>query len=480
MKIMILRGFFLLILITSPIFVEKVSACQCYQLPTVYQSFNDSDLVFTGKAVDSKIIEKHKTYIDQSGDKVGYIEKERVFIFEIIKSLKGEVSQKIEINNGRTDSLCEVGFKIGENYLVYTFEEGNSLYSGNFCSRNVKLEYAQGQIFYIRELLEGKPEPQIYGFVKKTDSCGENSISPLDSIKIILEGDQKKFESITDKNGLFKFNNIPDGNYVLKPVAPSHYKIYYPTFEYIKILDGKFIVIKRPSFSFNSKFAEFTLGWNNTVEGKVFDGEGKLIKNAAVRLLPVSSPFEKIESNYFLDDLKDGKYKCSSKTPGKYFLVVEIYAPFGMKDKVRIFYPQTETPEKATPINVRQIDELYFDIILPPKFILREIKGNVTWSDGTVADQAKVALYKTNFHKVIENNDEIESHGYDRTLTDEKGNFVINGFENAEYWLHIKNELTVNINDEEKEIEISAKPIKIKVQKENQPLKIILSKPKEK
>lgn len=471
---MIFKVLFLLILFTLPIFVEKVSACQCYELPTVYQSFNESDVVFTGKAISSKIIENHKTYVNQSGDKVGYIEKERVFIFEVIKSLKGEVSQKIEINNGRTDNMCEVGFRIGENYLVYAFENGDSLYSGNYCSRNVRLAYSQGQIFYIRELLEGKPEPQIYGFVKKSDSCWENSNSPLDSIKVVLEGDQKKFESTTDKNGLFKFNDIPDGNYVLKPVAPSNYKIYYPLSEYIKILNGN---IGKPGFSFKSKFTEFTLGWNNIVEGKVFDGEGKLIKNAAVRLIPVSSPFEKIESDYFLDNLKDGKYDCSSKAPGKYFLVAEIYAPFGTKDKARIFYPQTETPEKATPINLKTTDKLNFDILLPRKYVLREIKGNVTWSDGTVADHAKLALYKTDSHKVREESDEIENHGYDKIFTDEQGNFVLKGFENAEYWLYVEDEFDTIVNGEEKEIVVKAKPIKIKVQKANQPLKIVLTKP---
>jgi hypothetical protein len=473
-----MKIFFALLLIFSPFAAGNLFACSCGNMPPVYENFKESFAVFTGKVVGSKDIIVKK--IEEYGEKKEYFDKERIFEFEIIEAFKGVKGRKVNISNGSLNSMCREDFEIGESYLVYARgKDEKKLVSNNFCSRNENLAQSQTQIYFIRELLKGKPEPQFYGSVHRNDTF-PNTIdfraTALDSMKVVLIGKEKTIESLTDKNGIFRFTNIPEGEYKVKIEMTPIYKDFYEEVDSITVEKGKVGVdIGMGFFPYEAVFAEYAVGWNNSVEGVVYDAQGTIIKRVAVRLLPVSTPFAAIESNYLLDKSEDGKYSCSRKTPGRYYLVAEIYAPFENKEKTRIFFPQTESFEKATVFDLKAIDQIKLDFILPAKYVVREIKGTVFWSDGEPVSGATVTLYKTETQTEIEDDDTIENHGYDYDFTDEQGNFTLQGFENVEYWVHVEGDFETSEDDED--IEVKAKPVKIKFQKTNEPLKIILPKP---
>lgn len=471
-----------LLFIVAPSLVVNVFACSCSPTPPIYDIFDSSDGVFIGKVIGYKDVKGKEIYKNDNNEVEEYEITERVFQFEVNEVFKGVKGKLVEINVGRTDTSCSHEYGKDGSYLIYARKDKktNTLYD-SFCSPSTSIESAQSQILFIREKLKGKPQSQIYGSVVRSDTFPnsmKSRMTSLEGIKIILEGKEKVFETVTDKNGLYRFNKIPDGEYKIQPLLNSSYKLFWTSVEKVKIFEGKVFTGDGGFFDngYNGAYAEFTIGWNNSVEGRVLDSEGKFVKFASVRLLPISSPFELIESNYILDKLEGDKYFCRSETPGRYYLVTEIYAPFGTKDKVRIFYPQAETIDKATPIQLKAPQELSYDFILPSNYIVREIKGKVLWSDGQPAKRAKVALFKTESHVVDEDNDEIENQGYDSDFTDDYGNFTLQGFEGAEYWIHFEDDFEV-LSDEEEDIEVKGTPFKIKLEKENEPIKLILTKP---
>ncbi len=468
-----------LFLIIYPFFIENVFACSCDANPAVYESFNTAGAVFTGKVISSRDVDIKRFFTNKNGEKIEYIDKERIFRFQVFEAFKGIKGKEVDINAGETDNSCYSGFSINEEYLIYAQGKDETSLSHGFCSTSKNLEDAQGQIHFIREMLNGKPEPQVYGSVVRSDTfpnSNKRRITEMQGIKILLENSERKIETLTDKKGLFTFNNIPEGKYQLKPDLPAHYQPYYLQSGQVTVLsDGKieFNLGLGYELSEGAAFAEFTLVWNNNVNVKVFDSEGKLVKFVAVRLLPISQPLMPIYSSYFSDKQNERGFSHSGKTPGNYYLTAEIYAPFENSDKIRIFYPQSETPEKSTPIAIKETSELDFNIILPSKYVIREIKGQIFWSDGQPVDQTHVALRKSETYKENNESNLIEDKGYDFTFTDDQGNFVLQGFENAEYWLHTSSWWKIM----DRTVKAESKPIKIKVGKSNEPLKIILTKP---
>jgi hypothetical protein len=466
--------------------IQSVNACSCYPQPAIYETFQNSSAVFTGKVLSFRDIEREEIS-EEDGKKEVFKFKERIFRFQILENLKGIKTKEVEVSVGPVQSSCYRGFTVGESYLIYADAEGEIL-SHSFCSRSEPLFSADTQLYFIREFLRGSKESQLYGSVSFVDTY-PNSFRPritkLEKIKVLLTGKQN-LEAITDKNGFYRFNNIPDGTYKLTAQSNDSYITYFPEDYDVKVENGKIsydIVGFRFSEFSGSVFADFNFGWKNSVVVKVYDANGKPVKNAAVRLLPVNLPFEKIRSNYILDTDDAGQFFCSNETPGKYYLTAEIFASFGQNDRIRIFYPQAETPDKASPIDLKAKDELSFDLILPAKYITREIRGQAVWSDGQPANSASVSLQKSeilvarNNDRVTTDIDEVLDHGFDWGFTDEQGNFVLQGFEGGEYWLHFENELEVIVNGEERDVEVKGKPVKIKIGKTNEPLKIILKKP---
>jgi hypothetical protein len=470
------------LLIIAPFFVVNIFACTCGPNPPIYDAFEGSDAVFTGKVLGYKDIKTKEIEENEDGEDEEYDITERVFRFEIIEIFKGVKGKFVEINLGRTDTSCSFNYVKDFNYLIYArLDDDENILRDGACSLSTLLESAQAQISFIREKLKRVPQSQIYGAVVRSDTFPNSTKSRLtliEGIKIILEGKDKSFETLTDKNGLYRFNRVPDGEYRIQPSLASNYKLFWNPVVKIKISKGEIFTDTGSYYEipYNAAFAEFRIGWNNKVEGKVLDSQGNAVKFAAVRLLPVSSPLEIIESHYLLDEIREGKYSCQSETPGKYYLVAEIFAPFGNKDKVRIFYPQSETIDKATPIEIKAPQELSYDFILPPKYVVREIKGKVLWSDGQTAIKARVKIYKTENHIEQEDDDRIENYGYDFASTDGLGNFTLQGFEGAEYWIHFQDYLEGASEDEEY-IQIKGKPVKIKLEKNTEPIKLVLTKP---
>lgn len=121
-----------------------------------------------------------------------------------------------------------------------------------------------------------------------------------------------------------------------------------------------------------------------------------------------------------------------------------------------MYYPQAVTPDKAEIINIEQTTQRKLDLKLPEGFVVREIEGSFLWGSGVIIEDGLVSIEK------LENSDDPDNVVYDSQRA-EKGNFKFQVFENAEYWVHGK-------LDHQK-----AKPIKIKVGKANEPIKLCIT-----
>src|SRR5262249_7349950 len=155
----------------------------------------------------------------------------------------------------------------------------------------------------------------------------------MENVRIVIQNDKNSFETKTDKNGLFRFDGIPEGSYEIKPVPGVDYRTYFPAEEKIRILPDKRLVSEGyiPGNAYASFYTEFELGWNNNVEGVVTDIEGKPLERYVIGLLPLSKgssemfPYKSGSPDHHGEK---GKFWSYGLTPGKYILAVDFYAPF--------------------------------------------------------------------------------------------------------------------------------------------------------
>ena len=448
----------LLIILATSCFWFEAKACTCPAPDTPYREYQKATAVFIGKVINSKDIVLTETR--------SYTVYERVFQFSVTEALKGLKTSMVEINVGRTDSSCYRGFAVGESYLVYAYaSDGKAELDVGACTRTTHLSYAAADLHYIRDLLKGVSESRLYGSVVRIDSDlsstkSDRRITPLKDIKILIEGEGKTYDAVTDERGLYSLPRLPDGEYKAHPLLPKKYMAYYPTEE-------KFILGSKESFDFHmqrgaSAYAAFQIGWNNHLSGRIVDSEGNAIERAKVSVLIARTPSPLVIERDQYDYHPDGKFQFGGLNSGSYLLSVEIRAPFADTSRATTFYyPNANALDQAREISIGENETLdEREIRLPPGYLVRQVEGVLVRPNGEPVSDGFVYLAAS---KVSLDND----GRYNSDRTDGFGRFSLQAFVGAEYWLHAQG------RPSEK-----GTPIKIKVQMVNEPLKIVVPFPK--
>jgi hypothetical protein len=464
------------VIIVLPLFANSVKACSCFPIPSPYKAYQEAKSVFVGKVTSSKDIP-----FSEQGRNGSYTVNERHYIFTVEESFKGAKTSEVDINAGRTDSSCYSGFTEGETYLVYAYGESETALSSGMCTRTTGKAWALDDIHYIRALLKGIPEPRVYGSITRVDNDLSKSTStvaiPLEGIKIIVEGEERRFEAVTDKQGLFSIANVPDGSYKARPELPDKYMSYWPGEE--EFVLGTKEEVYSSIHQGNTAYARFRIGWNNKISGRILDAEGNLIRRVKASLLlarPNESPLIIEEESY--DYHEKGEYSFSGLTPGRYLLSVKIRAPFKSGNMRKQFYfPSAVSLDKAEEIVTNESLTLNdIDIKLPSGYLVRWIEGVVVWPDGSPVEGAWLFLADMN-------NPQDTEKRYDVNSVDKKGQFSLQAFVGAEYWVYASIGTRGMKTSSGKDLadtgvkELKAQPVKVSVGKTNKPLRIVIPLP---
>lgn len=422
-------------------FTQKIFACSCLPHPPVYESFKQTDAVFIGKVTGS-----NQPKGDELADNLEkYIETDIIFDVDVIESFKGVKEKKVKINAGVLLSSCYSGFVTGETYLFYVQSDAKArnaestretVFISSFCTRTSDIKAAKDQLYFIREMLKGKPEPQIYGSVVRNDrdpASFENRHDFLEGIKVAVEGENKRFETVTSKNGVYEFDNIPPGRYSLKALAGEDYDAYSLYGGKITVLpNGKTVSERRPDSQSDAYYGEIFLSWNNEIKARVADMNGTPFHRFTACLLPLSrADIEFPIYGRFPNSGNNGYFTDAGIAPGKYVLAVEIFAPFENAGKKRFFYPQAESVKDAHVFDVASTTNLgNIEVRIPLK--IRRVTGEYFRSTGErITENGSFTLMR------LETEDEKINTTYDwgRTST---GRFDFQALEGFEYWVHAK------------------------------------------
>ena len=141
-KNLVLHFIFSLALLFSPLFLRSAIACSCLSLPSIYESFEKSDAVFTGKILSFRDVKSNSDYL------------ERIYRFQVNQNFKGATNSEIDVSVGEIDSSCFQELEVGNSYLIYGFNYKDKILISLPCSRSTKFANAEDQIYFGNNIVD--------------------------------------------------------------------------------------------------------------------------------------------------------------------------------------------------------------------------------------------------------------------------------------------------------------------------------------
>lgn len=496
MKKIILTNSFLLFLFLC---LQNIFASTCEPESSIGFDLENSSYVFTGKVISSRKINSRNEYSREyylNGKLMIEREKEIVYKFEVFEILKGRQNLKyldITVSNVRS------GFEINETYLVFADGKNEkNLRSRTSCGYSKSLTRSEDKIYFIKKFISGVKEPQVYGMVSyhEVDNLtGKYKRVFVPNVQVIISGENRSYEAVTNNEGVYEFNDIPKGLYrifILPPMKPEKLNYHQSTLDNkFVVLPNKMIIRERDvvdypnnydwdklaaqSTPYNQKgyFQSFYLWRDNEVTGKIIDANEKELKLAEVEVVPVNNPFIPLYLSNYSNKLYDSNYQVINNPPGQYLLAFEVNSSTKDGKRQRFFYPAATNPKEAKVFNISASDKLTIDIKVPLN--TRELQGKMLWSDGTPI-KGNVNVYLSKDYDV----EDLVFDNLGESDLNEANRFTFQVFEHNEYWLHFEIEAESNKPDANSsdDIIIKVKPVKIKIGKADEYVKILVPKPR--
>jgi 5-hydroxyisourate hydrolase-like protein (transthyretin family) len=432
---------------------DAAHGCSCMKPGPPCAYYGKADAIFLGRVVGSV---ERKAYPDENGNKIIY--DVGTIRFLIQENYKGAPGYEIEIHSGTGGGDCGYWFLRNESYVVYAYRssEDNKFYT-NICTRTAPVSQAADDLAYLRGLANAKAGATLYGELWRYFGDPEHGpvreASKMSGVKVIVTGEGKTYETVTNDEGEYRVTGLPPGDYDAFPELPETLGAESnrdKQDDYGRFTKREPVHLVERSCGELSFYVQFS----GKVSGKVVDASGEPAKKVQVNL--VWGDDDEKEATTWTDD--DGKYEFTMVQPGNYLLGFNLrWAPDAKDPYPRTFYPGVKTRTEASLITVGEGEKLKgYDMTLPPRLRQRQLKVAVVWPDGRPAAGANLYF-------------EINTKSFgEQVKTDNAGTASLNLFENYTYIIYAEAKRGDGF--------VYAAPVAIPVDEDVKPLKLVLAK----
>jgi 5-hydroxyisourate hydrolase-like protein (transthyretin family) len=427
------------LLLTSLLFLfasaTQAIACSCAGDARPCEAYGDASAIFVGTVTLSTNIT-----VKEGGHEF----TKRKVHFHVDRALKNVEAGDIEVVTNWGEAACGYPFRLGGQYLVYAYSDGNKMLATGICNRTRPLSEAAPDLEYISGRSKAPPGGTIFGEVgfRRGD---EYPWPPVKDARLLFAG-PKQFEGKTDTDGKYSISGIPPGKYKVRVDLPAGLSIYNPA-EELEVHDR------------GCRQVVFLAEPDTRITGKVLDAQGMSAADVLMELVPVTREVGHHPSYERTD--KEGRYVMKLLKPGRYYLGVRIAGSAGA---TYVPYPQTYYPgvkdrSQATVITINEGQRIELEeLILPARFIERTLNGIVVDADGTPVAGAAVWLKERQYN---------DSDMPYRRETDSEGRFSYPVYEGIKY------ELNAYVDSKERR-EKSSAPLEIVITSSPEPIKLVV------
>lgn len=402
---------------------ERAEACSCLVPRPPCETYWKTDAVFTGLVTDSSII-------TVEGTSVKYQQRmTRIALDQVYRGVEGT---GVEIFTSVEGSECGYDFKKNERYVIYAHRSPtDGKLSTSLCSRTKLLSEAKEDLEFLHGLSSAEPGATIYGQVRqqtheiKNGRLGDGV--PLEGVKVIVEGQGKRLDVVTDSEGRFRIAGLQPGNYKVKALLPENFDLSSSEVD-AKVADRGCAAVNIITQS------------DGHVSGRVFNDGGQPASDVKVSLIRVEVAYV-AERGLTVRTDEEGRYQFKRVQPGRYLLGVGLDWYVGPKFPFpRTYFPGVRDPAQATAINLGDGLKLQnYDLHLPAPLAERTIEGVVVWLDGSPAAEATVT------YSVTEVRLSEDGRVSNELAVDAKGRFSFKGYEGVKY--NVQASIQVGVNE---------------------------------
>ena len=278
---------------------------------TCNNEYFTSDYIFVGKVASS---------ISKGSYRVGGSESLFDYKIKIKNEIKGELGESVVIT-ASIISLKDIP-RVNEEYIFIAAKNKNKGIKGELISSywskpigGIPNEVLERKIKRISEVTQGKVEPRItgkvilqqpnpggyykYQYYDKIFDLGFDPrySKPLKQIEVIAISESgKKFRTVTDEDGNFKYKKLPKGNYTINLSLPKNYKIMSSHGRNKGSVEnyGKPYVGESPC----SSTADFAVSPIGMLKGKISTDKGRWNNTPNVTIIAVNPKNNQIYENF--------------------------------------------------------------------------------------------------------------------------------------------------------------------------------------
>jgi hypothetical protein len=369
------------VLLTLPI--SDVIACDCmFGGSPPCEEYWRSEAVFAGK-----VVKKSAFYVEEGEGDSRYKYQQVLVRFSIERAFKGIAGDEAEIVTGMGGGDCGFHFKDGERYVVYAIRNGRDksrLYAG-ICNRIKLVAEADEDFAYFRAIPEAGTGGLVYGRVKKLTMplSFDNKYQEtyLDNIKITIEGNGRRFETTTNKEGYYQVGGLPPGQYNVKADISDGQSSYSQLT--VNVVDR------------GCAARDFYLHVNGQISGRVFDEKDNPLPNIKVDIISAKDAQDLSPKGKWGYTDKDGHYKIDGLPLGDYYLGVGLVgANSNLCPYPRVFLSDFGDAKKPKVVSLEEGQKIEDQNISLPSFTPDlEFEVEVIWPDGSPVEASVVMLH---------------------------------------------------------------------------------------
>ncbi|HEX8558482.1 MAG TPA: carboxypeptidase-like regulatory domain-containing protein [Pyrinomonadaceae bacterium] len=365
----------------------RAEACTCGGPGSPCEELGSAAAVFVGTVTD--VATRPRKPFDESG---GMDWAPTTVTFAVAEAFHGVSGAEAQVSTGLGGGDCGYGFERGVTYLVYAHRAAKDdarLYTG-ICSRTRPLAAAAEDLEFLRSLAGRPAGVTISGRVEGPGGGpggeGPRGLTGVAGARVTVEGEGERRELLTDARGRYGVSGLAPGRYKVGVRLPDTLTTHQPEREF-QVADRGCAV------------TDFEVAHNGRVSGRVFDAEGKPVKNLSVVVVDAEGkdPDLRYGRHERTDD--EGRYKFKGLPPGRYLLGLRLAGapqpgdPAG--DYPRTYYPGVARAEEAEVIELKAGEESAGrDLRLPPRLAGAVVRVRVVWADGSPVADALVVYYE--------------------------------------------------------------------------------------
>lgn len=346
------------------------AACSCADAGSPCQLMTTRTPIFVGKVLEQV----------PTGGGSPRARATHAFRVSVSEGLSGRVAagSTITVTTASDSGSCGYGFHVGEEYLIYAYEEDGSLWVDQ-CSRTETLANSAEERSLLREFKTGKPVTRLLGSLALALQRVNGTVTvpqllrPEPGTVITARGPGgATAQARLDDNGRFVFKGLRPGTYTLKPQLPPAFIPYFGDEDEQVTVDACFG---------EAHILVSFVGMRGTVTSSAGPPPRQLVLTIA-RVDDAGQPMGR-DFTTMAFPKTDGSWEVRGLPPGRYAVGVNPYdvprpsAPYGP-----FWVPASDDRPAPRVFEVTESPAIV-DVRLPPPLETVAFRGVVLRADGT-------------------------------------------------------------------------------------------------